>query len=126
MQYSPQTTLANGSERPDASEPIKDLAWYMCALSWKYYTQKIMNESDKKGVNYVFFGVMDRNRRSECGTFCVEQFVGHLEARRKAAWKAFLMFRRSQPEVDLKFRLNHPAAGADSAATRKLKIYSDH
>ena len=29
LQYSPTMTLAKGSDSPEASEPIKDLAWYM-------------------------------------------------------------------------------------------------
>ena len=29
LQYSPQTTLANGSESPEASEPMRERAWYM-------------------------------------------------------------------------------------------------
>lgn len=28
-QYSPTITLANGSDSPDASDPIRDLAWYI-------------------------------------------------------------------------------------------------
>ena len=41
LQYSPMITLAKGSLRPDASEPIKDLAWYMWALTWKNWKTKI-------------------------------------------------------------------------------------
>lgn len=44
-QYSPTITLANGSERPEASEPIKDLAWYMWARTWKVYQMKIISVS---------------------------------------------------------------------------------
>ena len=35
LQYSPQMTLANGSDSPEASDPMRERAWYMCALSWK-------------------------------------------------------------------------------------------
>ena len=34
LQCSPKMTLAKGSDSPDASEPISDRAWYMCARSW--------------------------------------------------------------------------------------------
>jgi len=27
-------TRANGSDNPDASDPIRERAWYMCARSW--------------------------------------------------------------------------------------------
>ena len=33
--WSPNAILANGSESPDASEPIKLLAWYIWARNWK-------------------------------------------------------------------------------------------
>ena len=44
LQYSPMITLAKGSLRPDASEPIKDLAWYMWALTWKNWKSKLEHE----------------------------------------------------------------------------------
>lgn len=74
---------------------------------------------------YVFFGVMNGDRRSESGSLGVKQFVGHLEARRKPAWEALLVFGGAQPEVDLKFGLDHPAACADSATTRELNHKSE-
>ena len=33
LHHSPIITRANGSLNPDASEPIRDRAWYMCALT---------------------------------------------------------------------------------------------
>ena len=35
LQYSPIMTLANGSLKPDASEPINERAWYIWARTWK-------------------------------------------------------------------------------------------
>ena len=46
LQYSPMMTRANGSDNPDASDPIKDRAWYMWARTWKNW---------KKENNFNFF-----------------------------------------------------------------------
>ena len=51
LHHSPMMTRANGSLNPDASEPIRDRAWYMCALTWKNWKGRIKH----KRYENIFF-----------------------------------------------------------------------
>ena len=61
LHHSPIITRANGSLNPDASEPIRDRAWYMCALTWKNWKGRIKH----KRYENIFFWKSDKNLRIE-------------------------------------------------------------
>ena len=70
----------------------------------------------------MFLRVVDGDGRRQPRPLRVEQLVGHLEARGQARGEALLVLGGAQPEVDLQLGLDHPAAGAETAAAGKLEF----
>ena len=74
--WSVNTTRANGSDRPESSEPIKPRAWYMWARSWKLCRSesKIFAQEQKYfkfiylfhlcNVNVNWYFLMEPSRKS--------------------------------------------------------------
>ena len=62
LHHSPMMTRANGSLNPDASEPIRDRAWYMCALTWKNWKGRIKH----KRYENIFFCKSSRKSKKIC------------------------------------------------------------
>ena len=118
-------TRANGSLSPDASEPIKDRAWYMCARTWKNCNQTSICEcqiSENLIMQYVFLSIVDRDWRRQTGPLSVQKFIGDLKSWWQARGVALLVFDRTQPEINLQLCLNHPTARTRASFSGKLKV----
>ena len=65
---------------------------------------------------------MDGHGGRQARPLSVEELVGDLEPRGQPARVALLVLGGAQPEVDLQLGLDHPPAGAETAAAGKLEF----
>lgn len=83
LQYSPMIILANGSDRPDASEPMRDRAWYMCARTWKnFYTIKHIfvwvQENHIIFWSYMFLCIVNDHWWRKGRSLSIQDFICYL------------------------------------------------